>query len=59
VTAKLQHEGAIETHDKVEVMVGSVSVIVEQSDLHDLIEALSEMKTLVADGRAIMNIGCA
>jgi hypothetical protein len=59
VTTKFQREGAIETHDRVEVMVGSVSIIVEQSDLHDLIEALSEMKTLVTDGRAIINIGSA
>jgi len=57
VTQRFQREGAIEAHDK--VMVGSVSIIVEQSDLHDLIEALSKMKTLVTDGRAIMNIASA
>ena len=59
MTHRFQREGAIETHDKVEVKVGSGSVVVEQSDLDDLIEALSEMRNLAADGRAVMNIGSA
>lgn len=44
---------------KVEVKVGAGSIIVEQSDLDDLIEALSEMRYLAADGRCLMNIGSA
>jgi hypothetical protein len=52
-------ETAIGAHDKVEVKVGSESIIVEQSELDDLIEALSEMRNLAADGRAMMNIGSA
>jgi hypothetical protein len=59
VTHRFQREGAIETHDKVEVKVGSESVIVELSHLDDLIEALSEMRNLAADGRAVINIGSA
>ena len=59
MTQRFQREKAIETHDKVEVKVGSGSVVVEQSDLDDLIEALSEMRNLAADGRAVMNIGSA
>jgi hypothetical protein len=59
VTPEFQREGAIEKHDKVEVKVGLESIIVEQSDLDDLIEALSEMRNLAADGRAVMNIGSA
>ena len=58
VTQRFQRE-AIGTHDKVEVKVGSGSIIVEQRDLDDLIEALSEMRNLASDGRAIMAIGSA
>jgi len=49
----------IEVHDKVEVKFGSESIIVEQTDLDDLLEALSEMRNLAADGLAVMNIGSA
>lgn len=59
MTQRFQREGAIETPDKVGVKVGSESIIVEQSDLDDLIEALSEMRNLAAYGRAVMNIGSA
>ena len=59
MTQRFQREGVIETPDKVEVKVGSGSIIVEQADLNDLIEALSEMRNLAADGRAVMNIGSA
>jgi hypothetical protein len=52
-------EAAIGAYDKVEVKVGSESIIVEQSDLDDLIEALSEMRSLAANGRAVMNIASA
>jgi len=45
--------------DKVEVKVGSRSVIVEQSELHNLIEALSELRSLAARDRALMNVGSA
>jgi hypothetical protein len=50
-------EAAIEKHYKVEVKVGSESIIVEQSHLDDLIDALSEMRNLAGDGIAVMNIG--
>jgi hypothetical protein len=43
--------------EHVEVKIGSRSVIVEQCELNNLIEALSEMHDLAADGRALMNIG--
>jgi hypothetical protein len=46
-------------HQKIEVKFGSGTVMVEQSELDDLIEALSEMRNLAADGRALMNIGYA
>jgi hypothetical protein len=60
MTAEFQRdEAAVGTHDKVEIKIGSESVIVEQSELDDLIEALSEMRNLAADGRAVMNIGSA
>jgi hypothetical protein len=45
--------------DKVEVKVGSGSVIVEQSELHNLIEALSELRSLVARDRALIDVGSA
>jgi hypothetical protein len=44
---------------KVEVQVGSEFVTVEQSELHNLIEALSELKSLIRGDRALMNIGSA
>jgi hypothetical protein len=43
----------------VQVNVGSRSVIIEQSELDNLIEALSEMRKLAACGRAFMNLGSA
>jgi len=60
VTREFQHEEvAIGVHDKVEVKVGSGSVIVEQSELHSLVDAISEMRNLADDGIAMMNIGSA
>jgi hypothetical protein len=50
---------AVTSEDKVEVKVGSGSVIVEQSELHNLLEALSELRSLVARDRALMNVGSA
>ena len=52
-------KGTARSDDKVEVKVGSRSVIVEQSELHNLIEALSELTSLVARDRALMNVGSA
>jgi len=49
----------VRSEDKVEVKVGSGSVIVEQRELHNLIDALSELRTLVARDRALMNVGSA
>ncbi len=60
MTREFQHEEvAIGVHDKVEVKVGSGSVIVEQSELHSLVDAISEMRNLADDGIAMMNIGSA
>jgi hypothetical protein len=42
---------------KIKVKIGSRIVTVEQCELNNLLEALSEMKKLAADGRALMNIG--
>ena len=44
---------------KIEVMVGSRLVIVEQCELDNLIEALSEMKSLATGERSLMNLGSA
>jgi hypothetical protein len=52
-------EVTIRAEEKVEVKVGSGSVIVEQRELHNLIEALSELRSLVARDRALMNVGSA
>ena len=49
-------KGTVGSEDKIEVKVGSGSVIVEQSELHNLIEALSELKSLVARDRALMDV---
>ena len=43
----------------VQVKIGSGSVIVEQSELDALIEALSELRRLAARDRALMNFGSA
>jgi hypothetical protein len=44
---------------KIEVKVGSRSLIIEQRELNDLMEAMSQMKTLAARGRSLMNVGTA
>jgi hypothetical protein len=49
----------VRAEDVVEVKVGTGSLIVEQSELHNLLEALSELKDLVARHRALMNVGSA
>jgi hypothetical protein len=49
----------VRSGDKFELKVGSGSVIIEQSELHNLIEALSELESLVARDRALMNCGSA
>jgi hypothetical protein len=49
-------EVTIRADDKVEAKAGSGSVIVEQRELHNLIEALSELRSLVARDRALMNV---
>lgn len=60
MTEEFQHgKMTIGSDDKVEVKVGSGSVIVEQSELHNLIEALSELGSLIARDRALMNVGSA
>ena len=52
-------EVTIRADEKVEVKVGAGSVIVEQRELHNLIEALSQLRSLVARDRALMNVGSA
>jgi hypothetical protein len=47
------------SQDIVEVKVGAGFVIVEQCELDNLIEALSELRSLVARDRALMNVGSA
>jgi hypothetical protein len=47
----------VTSEDKVEVKVGTGSVIVEQCELHNLIEALSELRSLIGSDRALMNLG--
>jgi hypothetical protein len=49
----------VTTENKFEVKVGSGSVIVDQCELHNLIEALSEARGLVAHDRALMEVGSA
>ena len=44
---------------KVEVKLGSRSLIVEECQLNDLIEALTEMNDLAVGGKALMNVGSA
>ena len=48
MTQEFQRGVTIRADEKVEVKVGSGSVIVEQRELHNLIEALSELRSLVA-----------
>ena len=45
--------------DVVEVKVGSGYVIVEQCELDNLIEALIELRSLIAGDRVLMTIGSA
>jgi hypothetical protein len=60
MTQGLKHGNVtVRSDSKVEVKLGSASVIVEQSELHNLIEALSELRTLVARDRALMNVASA
>lgn len=44
---------------KVEVKVGSGFITVEQSELPNLIEALSELTDLIIRDKALMNVGSA
>jgi len=44
-------------HRRIEVKIGGRSVIVEQSELDNLIEALTEMRRLATGSKALMNIG--
>ena len=46
----------VRSNEKIEVKVGSGCVVVEQSELHNLIEALSELRSLVARDRALMDV---
>lgn len=50
---------AVKSEDVVEVKVGAESVIVEQCELHNLLEALSDLRDLVAHDRALTEVGSA
>jgi len=56
MTVELQSEREIE---HIEVKVGSRSVVVEQRELDNFIEALIRMKSLAANGKAIIDLGSA
>ena len=56
MTVELQSEREIE---HIEVKVGSRSVVVEQRELDNFIEAVIRMKSLAADGKAIIDLGSA
>ena len=49
----------VRSDGNVGVKVGSGFVIVDQCELHNLIEALSELTSLVARDRALINVGSA
>jgi len=42
---------------KIEVKVGSGTLIVEESELDNLIDALSDMRKTATDGNALMHLG--
>jgi uncharacterized protein YqgV (UPF0045/DUF77 family) len=44
---------------KIEVKLGSRSLIIEQCQLDELIEAITEMNNLAATGKALMSVGSA
>jgi hypothetical protein len=46
-------------HQKIEVRLGSQSLIIEQCQLDTLLEALTEMNHLASDGKALMSVGSA
>ena len=52
---KSKHEDKIER--QIEVKIGSRLVLVEQCELDNLLEALSQMKSLATGSKALMNIG--
>ncbi len=49
----------VRSDSKVEVKLGSRCFLIEHNELHNLIEALSELLNLVARDRALMNVGSA
>jgi len=60
MTQEINHGNVTVTSDQqIEVKLGSGSVIVEQCELHNLIEALSEMRALIARDRAQMDVASA
>lgn len=46
-------------HQKVEIKLGSRSLIIEQCQLDERLEALTEMNILATDGKALMNVASA
>jgi len=46
-------------NEHIEVKLGSKSVVVEQSELDNLIEAVIRMKSLAVSGKAIIDLGSA
>ncbi len=49
----------VRADSKIEVRLGSHSLLIEHSELHNLIDALSELESLAARNRALMNVGSA
>ncbi len=49
----------VRSDSKIEVKLGSRCLLIEHSELHNLIEALSELKSLAARNGTLMNIGSA
>jgi len=60
MTQDLKHGTVtVRSDSKVEVKLGSQCLLIEHSELHNLIEALSELASLAARDRALMNVGSA
>lgn len=60
MTQELKHGNVtVRSDSKVEVKLGSQCLLIEHGELHNLIEALSELASLVARDRALITVGSA
>jgi len=55
----MQQSSDTKEKKRIEVKLGSRSLIIEQCQLDELIEAMSEMNNLAASGKALMSVGTA